>query len=55
MSIQFVGLCKHCGGVMYWDFENETMIPHGGRDCLCEFDEQLALEMNNQMVADEAR
>lgn len=46
MSIQFVGLCKHCGGAMYYDFDNNVMVPHGGFDCICEFDEELAKEMH---------
>ena len=36
----FVGLCKNCGGAMYFDPINEEIIPHGGVDCICELQEE---------------
>jgi len=36
----FVGLCKHCGGAMYFDYNEEKIIPHGGVDCICELQEE---------------
>ena len=36
----FVGLCKNCGGAMYFDFTEEKIIPHGGVDCICELQEE---------------
>lgn len=40
LNIQFAGICKHCGGAIYFDFDNDEIIPHGGVDCICELDDE---------------